>query len=153
MKRFLLILILGFNLPSTASAQCPDVVGDVNQSSQVDVVDVQCSILAALGALTETPDLAPCAAPESVDVNCDGATDVTDTIMVIAQAMGIPFPIQADANGNICPNDCDQPPTTLGDPMPLWELVDEQPLSPKVGVTYGLADMPGVRLVALLDGG
>ena len=73
--------------------------------------------------------------------------------MVIAQALEIPFPVHADANGNLCPNACDQPPTTLGDPMPLWELEDQQPQSPKFGITYGLADMPGVRLVALLDGG
>ncbi len=106
---------LVFALAPTAPARaaCGPNFGDVNGNATVDVVDVQCSILAALWALGDpNAPVPPCVAGGDVavaDANCDGQPNVVDVQLLIGIVLGTPISASVDADGNGCPDACEGP--------------------------------------------
>lgn len=86
-----------------------DPFGDHNGNGFVNVADAMCSVFGSQAVLGGQPlSSVPClSAPEpAADLNCDGAVDVSDTLLVIRIAIGLPVPdtLSPDANG--CPAAC-----------------------------------------------
>jgi len=150
-------LLLSAGWTGAANAQCTDLVGDLNASNEVDVTDVQCAILSTLSTLSPAPDdtLLECVGgdPSLADVNCDSSVNIVDVLLTISRAIDAPIPFPADSNGNGCPTLCDAPATVVGMPEVLWTLLDYQPESAGFNTLYGPGQIPGVTVIALLDGG
>ena len=92
----------------SASASCGDDFADFNLSGgNVDVIDVQCSILTALVQVgdTELPDCLV-ASLEAADLNCDGSQDVIDVLLVIQAALGFSLDEAIDSDFDGCPDTC-----------------------------------------------
>ena len=85
------------------------VVGDVDSSGKVDIVDVQCSLVLGLAEITGDGKVPDCAGGDlSVgDVNCDQSTNVVDSMLVIQQVLEKPFSKVVDSNQNQCPDLCE----------------------------------------------
>ncbi|NUN13827.1 MAG: FG-GAP repeat protein [Myxococcales bacterium] len=93
-----------------AKGSCLSPVGDLNGNGITNVGDVQCIILTVLW--TQAGNDAPvpsCLAEDlsTADVNCDGATVVTDVVLVIYWALSAPLSTDIDADGNLCPDACE----------------------------------------------
>jgi hypothetical protein len=102
-----LVAVLG---GSGAFAACPDVPGDLNDSGNVTVVDVQCGILVLLWELTGQLGPAPaCLSGDAalLDVNCGGNSDLPDVQILIQYALGIPLAPQIDGNADGCVDNCE----------------------------------------------
>lgn len=96
--------------PAVAAAQCPDGLGDIDANGTINVVDVQCGVLVALGQLG--PEGAPvpgCVASSisAADVNCNETVDVADIQSIIALSLGLALPVPLDADGDGCPDACE----------------------------------------------
>ena len=156
MKYWLPILLLFCFTPGTALGQCANNGGDITGDGTIDLLDAMCATQLLLAdLLDETEPNLPCAAEglPSLDQNCDGNRNLIDVSVVIHTALGASMPVEVDATGNGCPNACDADPIQVGASLPLWTLPDAQPESPLFGQTHGPKDAPGVRVIALLDGG
>ncbi len=98
-----------------ATAQCLKPAGDLNGSGLTDVADVQCSVLLALwklslqGPLAQPPQCLSVPLPLA-DVDCDGAENVTDALLVVQFALGLPLASNIDADADDCPDACAAPP-------------------------------------------
>lgn len=93
-----------------AHAQCPPVVGDVNADGAVTIVDAQCAIVTALWSLAGGSTIPPaCAAgnPYHADINCSESINVVDVQLVIARVLQQAFAPGVDADGNGCPDTCE----------------------------------------------
>ena len=102
----------------TAGAICVDPAGDVNANGETSVVDVQCSaltILWAMGALGNPAPLCLNGSPSRTDLDCDGQLIVTDAMMLITLALGLPLNPVIDADGNQCVDGCES--LRLGEPI------------------------------------
>ena len=101
--RIIAVLAVLFCLPAVASAQ---VAGDVTGDDEVDVSDIQCTVLTALNAVDP-----PCLAePGAADANCDGSTDVVDIQLAVLVVLAYPqpgVPEDKDENGNNIHDDCE----------------------------------------------
>ena len=85
---------------------CP-VFGDVTMSfNEVDVMSVQCTILATFAELNG--DGPPFCLVASSDLNCDGVTSVTDIQICIQVALDLPMSEALDSDKNACPDACDK---------------------------------------------
>lgn len=97
--------------PGAATATCVAPPGDVNGSSATNVSDALCTVLGSLWTLNgKSPgELPPClgGAEDASDVNCSGSITVSDTLLVIQLALGLPLAIAVDANANSCVDTCD----------------------------------------------
>ena len=100
----LVIFSFSFLMVAGAEEQC-DKTGDLNNNDQVNVLDVQCSILSVLAVLKglPTPDCVQC----SADVNCDNKINVVDTTIVIKRALDLDLPWELDADQNNVPDTCE----------------------------------------------
>lgn len=155
MKNLLILSLALILFQPRAYAQCADDHGDMNGDGALNVFDTLCVANLVLGTLLGDPGLAECAngGSASGDLNCDGFVNIADSAIAVANALEATLPIQVDATSNGCPTACDGPPLEIGALLPQWELEDHQPASPLYEQVYGPKDMPGVRVIALLDGG
>jgi hypothetical protein len=136
-------------LPTPVRADCPASLGEVNGDGVVNVADVQCVILSALGAAEGTGGPA-CLAEGTADLDCDAAVNVVDVQMGINAALKLPLSGALDANHDACPDSCQLLPTDPGAPAPAWQLTDIQPESAGFGDTYGMEAFKGRVTVAAL---
>lgn len=97
--------------PVAAHADCLDPLGDIDGQSGTTVVDVQCSILASLYALSgeigDPPDCLP-SDLDTADPNCDESFDVSDILLIIQYVLGNPLSDAIDGNGDNCPDACQE---------------------------------------------
>ena len=102
------LFALAFVVPKSVRASCPAVPGDVTGDSTTNVQDVVCTIL---GTLSEMAGQAPpdCAVAP-LDHDCNGNVDVSDVLLTIRWALGLPLSPQVDANANGCVDACEPPP-------------------------------------------
>ena len=104
----LLVLVV---VVQTAQAAAP---GDVTGDEQVDVADLQCTVLASLN-----PVPPPCLPGlGAADLNCDGITDVVDIQLMVLIVLVYPqlgIPPDKDLNGNNIHDDCEGGGTDCGD--------------------------------------
>lgn len=88
---------------TTASGATP---GDVTGDDQVDVADLQCTVLASLNPVPPS-----ClSAPGATDLNCDGGTDVVDIQLMVLVVLVHPqfgIPSDKDQNGNNVHDSCE----------------------------------------------
>jgi hypothetical protein len=106
---FIIALLMTGFYAQNAAAYCVDPPGDVNGFDGSDVIDVQCSILTTLWALTgggKPYPLCVMAAWKRADLNCDEVIDVTDSLLVIQTALNQSFNPIIDADQNGCPDAC-----------------------------------------------
>lgn len=97
-------------LASVANATCLDPVGDLTGSGTTNVTDVQCAILSVLWTQAGAEGSQPVCLVGNVstaDVNCDGTTVVTDVVLVVYWALSAPLSTDIDADGNLCPDACE----------------------------------------------
>ncbi len=90
--------------------QCK-VDGNLTGGNTVNIVDVQCVLLASVWALQGDPNapLPECLGPaglQAADLNCDGQVDVVDVTAIISFALGAPLDVSVDADGNGCIDTC-----------------------------------------------
>jgi hypothetical protein len=91
---------------------CADPPGDVDGSGDATVVDVQCSIVAALWELAGGGGEAPVCLggdPLAADLDCNAETTVADVTVCIQLALGQPLSELIDADGDLCPDACSAP--------------------------------------------
>ncbi len=145
--------------PSLAQAMCGQVPGDINQSGEANVADVQCAILVALYEQnpTDADSFLSCLGSQpmdAADLQCDASVNVVDVVLSITYALEAPLSLEIDVDGDLCPDACAPPepipPTQPGALKPAWSLEDYQPQSGAVGTTYGLEAFEGVTVVMLL---
>ena len=109
----MLAVVLGLSLGSGsawANSSCLMPLGDVTGDGATDVSDVQCSILMSLAGLeSKAPDTVPCLNVDShyADVDCSGATTVSDVLMTVWSALGELNP-QLDTDVSGCPDSCER---------------------------------------------
>ncbi len=108
--------------PPAAQADCLTPIGDINGSGSTDVVDVQCSILSSLWALSgsDPASVPACVAGDPTvvaDANCDGSIDVVDVTLFINYALGQPLDPTIDGDQDGCPNTCDPCGDTVCDDL------------------------------------
>lgn len=88
---------------------CLPAFGDVSANGVTDIVDAQCTILTSLWVLASS-DVAPPSclgvAPEQADADCSGDVAVTDVLLVIGEALGIPPAPEVDTDFDGCPDTC-----------------------------------------------
>ncbi|NUN15243.1 MAG: hypothetical protein HUU55_16570 [Myxococcales bacterium] len=94
--------------------QCTEgLLGDINASGKVDVVDVQCSINTALWVLSGSQGPLPgCLAGtlDIADLDCNGIVNVVDVNFEIFITLGIPLSTTLDTDEDGCPDTCVVPP-------------------------------------------
>ncbi|MBN1366053.1 MAG: alpha/beta hydrolase fold domain-containing protein [Syntrophaceae bacterium] len=85
MKKINLILLCLLMLPLFLHAQASscDIMGDVNEDSEVDIVDALLIAQAYVG-LNPTIEYHPCA-----DVNCSGSVDIVDALLIAQKYVGL----------------------------------------------------------------
>lgn len=90
--------------------------GDINGDDKLNVVDVQCMILAQKWALAGSTDPMPKCLTEAAaaDLNCDGKISVLDYQLMIKLVTGQPLHPKLDANGDGVVDAC-QPAPVFGD--------------------------------------
>lgn len=105
----LMFSVIGMSaVTSNALGQCLDPPGDVSGDGQTSVIDVQCTILAALAQLNNSAPPACLPGPLSLaDINCDGVTTVVDVQIDIALTLGQTLDPLLDANANLCVDACE----------------------------------------------
>ena len=101
---------------ASALTSCPSVPGDLNGNGAADVVDVQCSILAALTDL-DTTGLTPVPncledGMSSADQDCSDSISVVDISLCIQLSLGMPLDPAVDTDGDQCHNGCEDPTTS-----------------------------------------
>ncbi len=115
----LLVLTAMFlvSAPLPAMAVCPDGYGDANADGALNVVDVQCDILAVLWQLGGQVDPMPqcLSGPSVADMNCDGKTDVVDVQIEISLSLSLPLGSTVDSDANDCADSCELPAPYCGD--------------------------------------
>lgn len=98
--------------------QCTEgLLGDINASGKVDVVDVQCSINTALWVLSGSEGPLPgCLAGtlDIADLDCNGIVNVVDVNFEILITLGIPLSTTIDTDEDGCPDTCVVPPARRG---------------------------------------
>jgi hypothetical protein len=103
-------------LGPAARAACPPGRCDVDNDGAVSIVDVQCTILAALASLEGGPPPAclPPAAPDDLgaDLSCSDALSVADVQLAVACVLGLPLGSAIDGDGDQCPDACDAGPSS-----------------------------------------
>ena len=96
------------------TTQCLSPVADVNGTSNVNVLDVQCVLLVSLWELSGSPSgsIPVCLAVPTykADLNCSGTTNVGDVLVAIPLALSLSLDASIDANGDDCPDACVFPP-------------------------------------------
>ncbi|NUN14271.1 MAG: hypothetical protein HUU55_11630 [Myxococcales bacterium] len=97
--------------------------GDLTADGIVNVLDVQCGMLAILMSLAENPQKPECLmqAGAQLDMGCDGKFNVADLLNIIGMSLGAPLESSIDANKNGCPDTCD--PWTCQDNDPCTKDV------------------------------
>lgn len=98
------VCLLSGSVPALGTCLTPP--GDLDGSGVSNVVDVQCDILLALWELS-TDEMAPppsClhVSVSEADVNCDGANNVTDVLLLIQFALNVPIDSSIDVDGDGC---------------------------------------------------
>jgi hypothetical protein len=91
-------------------APCQEPRGDLNGDGTASVVDAQCAILVNLWTLAGSEGAPPaCLAwpPQTVDLDCDCETNVSDVILVIQSILTAPLSESLDADANGCPDACE----------------------------------------------
>lgn len=105
----MLAISAGTAIPE-AMGQCLDPPGDVTLDGQTSVIDVQCTILAALAQLNNGAVPACLPGPLSLaDINCDDSVTVVDVQIDIALTLGQTLDPLLDANANLCVDACEGP--------------------------------------------
>ena len=106
-----LSLLLLLSTPGTLHAECIQPLGDLTQDAEINVVDVQCSILTVLSSLESenaTPPNCLNGGGEALaDLNCVDGVTVTDVQLVIQFTLQQPLSFELDINGNSCPDTCE----------------------------------------------
>ena len=96
------------------TTQCLSPVADVNGTSSVNVLDVQCVLLVSLWELSGSPagSIPVCLAVPTykADLNCSGTTNVGDVLVAIPLALSLALDASIDADGDDCPDACIFPP-------------------------------------------
>ena len=104
--------------PAPATPDCEmgcdgcEVLGDLNANGVTNVVDVQCGIGVILWSLAGAMGAAPaCLAlpPSAADLQCDGAVDVADALLLIALSLSGDLPHSIDADHSGCADACETP--------------------------------------------
>jgi hypothetical protein len=93
----------------SAEASCLTPAGDINQSTEADVGDVQCLILTTLWELSGGDGPAPGCVTVTLggaDLNCDGSRSVIDVLLSIQLALGQSLSPLVDADGDDCVDTC-----------------------------------------------
>ncbi len=99
-----IILVLSFG-SSVAMAAVP---GDVTGDDEVDVSDIQCTVLTNLNPVAP----ACLSGPDSADLNCDSTVDIVDVQLIVLIVLAYPqngVPAAQDANGDNIVDECDPP--------------------------------------------
>ena len=102
-RKLSLAVILVLSLGSSAALAVP---GDVTGDGEVDVSDIQCTVLTNLNPVAP----ACLAGPDSADLNCDSAVDIVDVQLIVLIVLAHPqhgVPNAQDANGNNIVDDCE----------------------------------------------
>lgn len=114
------ILLVCLGAPTHAIAACfhPDSgvdltpIGDVDNSGNLNVADVMCTVLEALAQSADPADPAPACLSGSdrslADLNCDGITNVADATLLLRVGLIGSMPTQVDADGDLCADACSQ---------------------------------------------
>ncbi len=85
--------------------------GDLTGDGTRDVVDVQCHVLVVLATGAAEPLPACMAAPPSdADLDCNGAVNVTDTVVLDYVVLGLGLSETVDGDGDGCPDACTAKP-------------------------------------------
>ena len=107
------VVVWLFCLCGTAAADdCLSPVADMTLDGETDVLDVQCTLLAVLHELSGGP---PAEAPSCLqgnpthaDINCSDETTIVDALLTIQLALSLPLSSDVDADGDLCPNSCEE---------------------------------------------
>lgn len=101
-------VIVAAMLASWVYAACIDPPGDINGNGEVNVVDIQCSLVYAFyiieGAVGPEPFCV--ADPLRADANCDLVVNISDVVLITAQVIGEPLPLELDADQDGCVDAC-----------------------------------------------
>jgi len=133
-------LLVALMVPTVAVGLCLEPIGDVDGTGATNVIDVQCSILTALSTLSSEASAPGCLAGDesTADVDCSGAVNVTDVVLVVQLSLGESLASSLDGNGDGCPDSCqttstceqagcdDSDPCTVDTCVPEHEEADEQ---------------------------
>lgn len=96
-----------------ADAQCLNPPGDVNKNGVTDITDLQCAILVSLAPIGPGGQVvAPACLKVPVgatDTNCDGPINISDLVIMVYWAVGLPLDPIIDPNANNCPDACEVP--------------------------------------------
>jgi hypothetical protein len=103
-------------LSASASAQCLSPRGDISGDGVTNILDIQCGIYVALNGEDNLIDPPACLGHPFVasDLNCDGATNVSDLLLMIQHAVGEAIDPSLDDDGDDCLDDCEVPGTLDG---------------------------------------
>jgi cysteine-rich repeat protein len=106
-----LLCLLGLSTSAALShAECVGPVGDLDRNGTVNVVDVQCSTVSSLWALSGNGTSQPACLGdtlEAVDANCVPPFNISDILLVVQSALGGKLPGALDLNVNGCPDTCE----------------------------------------------
>ena len=87
-----------------------EVGGDLDLSGGVSITDVQCAIVtnlwSAAGAIEGQEPACLLAPLSAADATCDGEFNVSEVVLLINRALGIPLDLSIDADGDGCPDAC-----------------------------------------------
>ncbi len=128
-------VVLGAVQAAPSWALCLDPPGDINGNGTTTVVDVQCESLANLWSLGGQQGAPPgCLRDDwspqlAADANCDRVVNVTDTVLEVMWALGLPLSETIDHDGDSCVDACQ---TDL-DGDGVTDILDCAPLDPAVG--------------------
>ena len=95
-----------------AAGTCTQPLGNLNEDETVNVVDVQCSILATLAwtdnnAPNDTPSCLS-GGIDTADLTCDGSVSVADVLLCAHLAVGVTLDPFVDSDGSGVPDSCEQ---------------------------------------------
>ncbi len=100
--------------PQAGCTHGANALGDITDPGAVNVVDVQCHLLAVVAVAAGAPLPECLAVPlDELDYNCDGLVNVTDSLILVFRAISGSFQPGIDSDGNLCPDACE--PVYCGD--------------------------------------
>ncbi len=120
--------------PRWVAAACLTPPGDLTANGVTTVVDVMCTIQGNLWSLAGEvgPPPACLHVPGSpallFDHNCDGIINVTDILITVSYALGVPLDTAVDANGDQCVDACESDLDGDGD----FDVTDCAPAQPTI---------------------